>query len=491
MSSFLVLFASAFLFSQFGYSKQVQIKISEHKIGDVYPEYLSVAIDTAYLIGGKWWDEDGGETNQPPVDLKNENLIHYTKMLGPTYLRIGGSEADKVYLAFGDERDDYKDPSLKMDLIKKGFKSVLTEKRWEELQDFLKQTNKELYFTINVGYSVREKRKWQSHEFEKLLKHVQSRGDKLPILEFGNEVNAFYLHFGLHRQIGTRRVAKEFIWAREIMEQYYPEGRLSGAGFAIWPKIGNALRFFSGTNKGLLKRIPDLDILSWHYYPAQSPRCGVFTVPSKIKNYFKPKVLNEVEKFARRFKRWRDKYNPNAELWMSETGPAQCGGKAGVTDTYASSFWWIDQLGILAKHDTKVVVRQAMVGADYGLLDFKTFDALPDYWTSALWRQYMGTEVFDVELIAEKKKSKKYLRAYAHSHPEEGKGLVIINLSEEESVIKLPSGNGFFSKVSADTPDAKNIYINKQPAGFPLLQSKLESETVTLKGRTINFFQIL
>ena len=70
----------------------------------VDPRYLSFAIDTSAVVGGKWWDpkaEDtemgSGTVHAPVFDFDRPRLDTLTRALAPAFLRIGGSEADKVH----------------------------------------------------------------------------------------------------------------------------------------------------------------------------------------------------------------------------------------------------------------------------------------------------------------------------------------------------------------------------------------------------------
>ena len=47
---------------------------------------------------------------------------------------------------------------------------------------------------------------------------------------------------------------------------------------------------------------------------------------------------------------------------ISETGGAYNSGQHGVTDTYASGFWWLDMLGATPRNGHSLVCRQALVG---------------------------------------------------------------------------------------------------------------------------------
>lgn len=59
--------------------------------------FLGVAIDTAQVVGGKFWtpgggvDGVGGSTRVPPYDFARPKLRELARALGPSRLRIGGT----------------------------------------------------------------------------------------------------------------------------------------------------------------------------------------------------------------------------------------------------------------------------------------------------------------------------------------------------------------------------------------------------------------
>jgi heparanase 1 len=115
---------------------------------------------------------------------------------------------------------------------------------------------------------------------------------------------------------------------------------------------------------------------------------------------------------------------PDAEVWLGETGHAQCGGQPGVSDVFAASFWWLDQLGRLAQHGQQVVVRQTLSGSDYGLLDDVTLDPRPDYWASVLFKRLMGSRVLNLT----GSETPNTLRMYAHCGEDQGVTVLLIHL---------------------------------------------------------------
>ena len=70
-----------------------------------------------------------------------------------------------------------------------------------------------------------------------------------------------------------------------------------------------------------------------------------------------------------------------------------------VTDSFVSSFWYLDSLGVLALAGTQVVCRQTLLGGSYGLVELggppEAAGGGPpprrlnsDLYAATLWRRY-------------------------------------------------------------------------------------------------------
>jgi heparanase 1 len=155
---------------------------------------------------------------------------------------------------------------------------------------------------------------------------------------------------------------------------------------------------------------PLIDVVTWHYYPQQSARCPVAELRASTEIMLDPGRLDTVSTWAGEVEAEQAGNAPRAEVWLGETGGAQCGGAPGLTDAFVDGFWWIDELGSIARHGEQVCVRQSLSGADYGLIDDDTLEPRPDYWGSLLWRRLMGTVVLDARATG----PNRLLRTYAH-----------------------------------------------------------------------------
>ena len=84
------------------------------------------------------------------------------------------------------------------------------------------------------------------------------------------------------------------------------------------------------------------------------------------------------------------------KLWLGETSSAYGGGVPGVSDSYIAGFMWLDKLGIAARLQHNVVIRQTFYGGSYSLINTKTLDPFPDYWSSFLYKKLVGSRVLEV-----------------------------------------------------------------------------------------------
>jgi hypothetical protein len=134
-----------------------------------------------------------------------------------------------------------------------------------------------------------------------------------------------------------------------------------------------------------------------------------------------------------------------------------------VSDAFASSLWWLDELGKMARRGTPVVVRQSLTGADYGLLAEPSLTPRPDYFASVLWRKLMGTRVLAAQAAPPT------LRVYAHC-AQTGSGAVtvlLINLdSARPASIALDGVDATGAElyaVAADSLTSATARLNGQP----------------------------
>jgi len=391
------------------YPVQVRADLSG-PVFSVSPEFLSFAIDSSQVVGGKWWNpeartaETGSGTLKAPVfNFDRPGLDELTRALAPAYLRIGGSEADKIF--YDMERESPEIPP--------GYHSVLTASQWDHVNSFAKRNGLKLGFTLNTGPASRNSDgAWNPANAEILLSYSQKKNYKIDIWELGNELNIFWFVHGLKSQVSTEQYALDLKKARELVLKYQPSSHFAGQGSAFWPLLGEPLGFFYAYMPDFLRRSSsDVDQVSWHYYPQQSRRGPIASRRAFPARLLDPKNLDEVGYWADRIREWRDAFAPGKPIWLGETGNAQFGGEPGLSDVYLGGLWWLDQLGLLAQKGEDVVVRQTLSGMNYGLIEDETLSPRADYWNSLVWKKLMGQKVYRTSSLNESPR----LRVYAHS----------------------------------------------------------------------------
>ncbi len=404
--------------------------------------FLGVAIDAAMLTDGEWWANS--DSPPRPLDFDDAKLQYWTALLAPRWLRLGGTEADKLWLQ---EDGDVQQSGPK-----------LTRVQVSAFLHFTQKTGAKPFITVNAGPLTRLDNLWQPAQLQRLLTWLPDDYDGN--LEFGNEPGAHWLIFGRQHQISFEQLADEYRRARQLTQaRNIP---LAGPANAFWPEIGEPLKQVFGSSKDFLQADANPDIFTWHYYPTQSSRCGVKTEGADWHALLDAETFDEFSKRSRIIQRWLAQYSSDSVQWLGETGPAQCGGKAKLTDRFGASLWWLTHLGIAASTGNQTVIRQSLVGGDYALLRYhQGYSPNPDFWASLMWQQNMGARGFRVADGQGK------IRAFAHCHPTEHGSMTVllVNLTDRQVAVDLPqAANGRFLEVTSMQLESRYTFVEQQLA---------------------------
>jgi heparanase len=446
----------------------VQVRIgTDRPLHELDPRFVSVALDTSQVLGGRFWsraarvDVGRGSDHVEPFDLARPRLRELARALAPAYLRIGGTEADHVYYSVTGDAPPEPPP---------GHELVLSAERWDALGDFARDVGFDLYFTVNAGPGPRgPDGAWQPDNAAGLLAYAAARKDPIAVLELGNELNAYWFIHGVRHQPDGARYAADIATFRELAQRYFPAAKIAGPANAFFPVVGEPTAWSSGTLEDVLAHAGrSLDIVSWHYYPQQSRRCPVATRRAAPEQLLNPAYLDEVDRWAGHVEGLRDRYARGAEVWLGETGNAQCGGEPELSDRYEGGLWWLDQLGKLAERGQPVVIRQTLAGSNYGLIDDESLVPAPDYYNTLLWKRLMGARVLEVRQSADNP----YLRVYAHCSapsPQSRPGtvtLLAINLhptQPAELQLEDAPEQALVYELSAPHLNSRELFLNGQP----------------------------
>ena len=411
---------------------------------EVSPRFLGVAIDAAMVTNGEWWADS--DSPPRPLDFSDTELLRWTSLLHPGWVRLGGTEADKLWLKSKTDESVHS--------------STLTRDQLSSFLEFTRATGAKPFITVNAGPLSRIERQWQPDQLQRLLGWLPDDYDGN--LEFGNEPGAHWLIFGRQHQISFEQLADEYRSARAITQQR--NIALAGPANAFWPEIGEPLKQVFGSSEDFLQADANPDIFTWHYYPTQSNRCGVKTEGADWHALLDTETFDEFAKRSNIIQQWLAKYSPDSVQWLGETGPAQCGGKAKLTDRFGASLWWLTHLGIAASTGNQTVIRQSLVGGDYALLRYhQGYSPNPDFWASLMWQQNMGPEGFQVAIGSDR------IRAFAHCHPTQANSMTVllVNLTDQVVEVTLPQAkDARFLEVTSLQLDSRFTFVEQQLAGI-------------------------
>jgi heparanase len=415
-------------------------------VAEVAPEFLSFTFDTDLIVAKRH-------------DLSSRLLVARARALAPAILRVGGTKADGVHYDLGATPVTEAPPPDRW---------VLDAATFDGLCGFVRQTGLELMFNVSAGPGARDaEMAWTDTNARELVDHAVATGCPVTIWELGNEPGAWLLEHGF--SIDGAAYARDFARFRSLIQDRMPAARVAGPAVAYWPALGEVLTrvlegFLTAADGGI-------DIVTWHYYPQQSRSCPVHSRPIADSGWLDVAGLDEIATWAAQVEGWAARYSPEAEVWLGETGHAQCGGEPGVSDRFVTGLWWLDQLGLIARRGQRVVFRQALVGGAYTLLDPASLAPRPDYVNSALWKRLMGTRV----LAATARDAPDSLRVYAHCTPRPlgppgAVTLLAINNHLEDELVFAPApALGRARLVYQGTAPAllgEVVFVNEVPASF-------------------------
>src|SRR5579872_1374630 len=446
------------------------------RIATIDPRFASYNIEMAEVTGGSFWKPYGANSKptqaakpveagsapagmdpsmyqyRPPLDLSNPRLRKLAAALSPAYIRVSGTWANTVYFA------DSGNPPAKAPA---GFSSVLTQREWKGVIDFVHAVNGELVTSFATGAGTRNSQGvWTPKEAERWLAFTKSAGGQIAAAEFMNEPT--YAAMG-----GAPKGYDAGMYGRDIavfgpwLKRKSPTTLFLGPGsvgegpFAI--EMGGMLY-----TEDLMKATgPAFDIFSYHLYAAASERCasmgdkGQTTAAAALSEEW----LSRPEKIDEYYASLRDRFEPGKPLWITETADAACGGNLWAS-TFLDTFRYLIEHASLANRGVKVIMHNTLAASDYGLLDQNTLEPRPNYWATLLWHKLMGNTVLDPKLSARP-------NVYVYAQCLEGRGggvtLLVINADRQRSFdLNLATASQRYT-LSADKLENTTVELNGKP----------------------------
>ncbi|MGI4992028.1 hypothetical protein ACRXCV_05335 [Halobacteriovorax sp. GFR7] len=392
----LILTATTFLYTKLPtyHNQVIQFDVPNNEGISVTEDYLSFALDMAQVLGGKWWegsmDFTGGRGGKitKPFDFNRKKLDQLLKPLAPFTLRLGGSEADSAHYDIKSTRTE-----LTQTEKDQGFQTLFNKTKLDNIKSFVARNNLDLLITLNIGPGYRKDGELNLAPIEIFIKNLSQEIQDIKYFELGNEANAFFLNYGPFGQISENEYKKNYRDIKNIIRKYYPDAKLAGPANAFWPILGEVFDWFSVNSFNIVKDLgSELDIYTWHYYPTQSTRCPLQVIKSDDESMIKAIMSNdmiETMEAITKVTKGRSK-----EVWLGETGPAQCGGQPGISTKLNSALWFFDHIFKVMAAGNKKLIRQTIVGSDYGLIDDKNLRPNYDYFIARIYKKLNITKIY-------------------------------------------------------------------------------------------------
>lgn len=379
-----------------------------------------------------WWPHDKCNYNQCPwgyssvtnLDLSHPLLAKAIQAFRNLRIRIGGSLQDQVLY----DVESLKAPCHPFRKMKGGLfgfsKGCLHMNRWDELNHLFSRTGAIVTFGLNALYGRHQIRKgvwggaWDSSNAYDFMNYTVLKGYKIDSWEYGNELSGS----GVSASVSAELYGKDLIKLKDVVNNLYKNSDLK-------PSLIAPGGFFDKQWYAKLLQVTGSGIVNFvthHIY-----NLGAGMDPNLVNKILDPHYLSKVSETFSNLSQTIQQNGPWASAWVGESGGAYNSGGRHVSDTFVNSFWYLDQLGMASRYNTKVYCRQTLVGGHYGLLNTTTLVPNPDYYSALLWHRLMGKGVLAVGSNASP-----FLRSYAHcSKGRAGITLLLINLSNQTDFI--------------------------------------------------------
>lgn len=452
-------------------------------IGKIDDDFVCATLD--------WWPPEKcdygtcswGRSSLLNLDLGNIILLNSIKAFSPLKLRLGGSLQDKVIY---DTPDDHHPcvPFANKTSEMFGFtQGCLPMNRWDELNTFFEKSGAKIIFGLNAlyGRSIRPGGSsvgaWKYTNAESLIRYTVRKNYTIHGWELGNELSGN----GVGTNVAADQYASDTISFQRIVQNIYEEIEpkpliIAPGGFfdANWFK-----EFINKTTKSL-------DVVTHHIY-----NLGAGVDAHLVDKIIDPSYLDGEADTFRNLHNILKSSATSAVAWVGEAGGAYNSGHNLVTNAFVFSFWYLDQLGMAAVHDTRTYCRQSFIGGNYGLLNTTTFQPNPDYYSALLWHRLMGNNVLSTSFLGTKK-----IRAYAHcAKHSKGFTVLLINLDNSTTIQAKLAFNSTWSSPHKLRSQNKHVIhlpqyykgeIARQEYHLTAKDGNLHSQTMLLNGNPLN-----
>ncbi|XP_067658523.1 heparanase-like [Haliotis asinina] len=463
-----LLLVTAFIFHASAKVVNVSVTVSTtHAVSFIDDLFVGVTLGSGLLPTSQHWK--GLDFNSPKVQA-------LAKGLSPCYLRIGGTGGDNMaFVPTGHHRV--------------AGNQVFTGATWDAINKFVQDVNWKFIFGLNV--LKRKEGHWDPTNAKELLQYNSAKGYKLAGLELGNEADIF--HGAYNVTLSPRQLGIDVLNFKKLLRSTpgYETTLVIGPDVNVGRSSAYVAEYFrAGGDRAV-------DKISYHQYYTSGRT-------AHLSDFTDPKLMDTLVSYIQTGLDVARRTNPLTPIWLGETSSCSHGGAPGMSDRYVAGFLWLDKLGIAARMGLKGVLRQEFYSGSYSLIDTGTFDPLPDYWLTLLFKRLVGDAVFSVKASVDSST----IRAYAHcTKPSSSYGyapgsvtMYFLLPTNNTTSIKFPQFHGQPVDVFWLTPvgglTSKKVRLNGKllalvNSQLPRLPPKtVTSGSVTAPGKSFGFIVI-
>ncbi|KAG0480035.1 hypothetical protein HPP92_010893 [Vanilla planifolia] len=374
-----------------------------------------------------WWPQEKcdygtcswGRASILNLNLSSHILLNAVKAFSTLRLRLGGTLQDKVLYDTGDLGHSCK-PFVQNSSAMFGFnEGCLTMSRWDQLNEFFQHARHRLSPYLRKKPDGSQGGPWNYTNAAFLINYTVTKGYNIYGWEMGNELSGS----GIGARINADTYAADLFSFRTILDKIYhaqPTKPLLLAPGGFFDEHWYAEFINKATASS------SLDVVTHHMYSL-----GAGVDEHLVERILDPSYLDGAASTFKALMSILNKVNRSTTAWVGEAGGAYNSGHNLVTNSFVSSFWYLDQLGMSAANGHKVYCRQSLIGGNYGLLNTTTFEPNPDYYSALLWHRLMGQKVLSTNFNGTKK-----IRAYANC-ARESKGITLLLLNLDSNTTAL------------------------------------------------------
>lgn len=456
------------------------LAITGEVVATVDERFQSYNIEMVEVTGGEFWkpyDAGPGKVVRPPIDLSSERLRNLARALGPAYIRVSGSWANATY---------FDADGSSAGTVPEGFDGVLTGDQWSGVGEFARAVDGEVVTSFASSEGTRDSDgTWRGDQARALLQYSIDHDVPLVAAELFNEPG---LPVGVPTGYDAATYGRDVATFTEVVDEVMPELRIVGPG-ATADVLPLLISPAIPAEELMEASASTLDVFSYHYYPKVSERCGSTEGPEVA---LTADFLSRVDASRDFYQDLRDKYVPEAPMWITETAQAACGGDRWAAQ-YRDIIRYVDTLGRLSAGDGDAVFHNTLASSDYGLIDEDDLVPRPDYWAAVLWARLMGPEVLAAEPADTVDDLAVYPRCTPNTdHPSVTYAVVnssatsehTVSAGSEDALVYLLSGDS----LDADTVSLNGTVLNAADDGtLPAMEGEPAEGPITLPPATVAF----